>query len=114
MGGSNQRDNRSMESGGCAEWYHEEFKKPLDEIKEDIFFRADNFRHEAWYGDLLMYTRIGVCQPRPEHMPELQKALKILGYPTHKAERNGKAYLAPGERQSRKNVQKNPHSREER
>ena len=27
-------------------WYQEELKKPLEEIKEDIFFRTDNFRDE--------------------------------------------------------------------
>lgn len=113
MSGSNQQDNISTETDECVKWYREEFKKPLEEIKEDIFFRADNFENEAWYGELLMYTRIGVCQPKPEHMLELQKALKILGYPTHTAERNGKAYLAPGSR-NRKSVQKQPHSQDKR
>ena len=30
---------------------------------------------------------------------EVQKALKVMGYPTHAAERNGKTYLLPGEKQ---------------
>ena len=77
--------------------YREEFKKPLEEIKEDIFFRADNFEGEAWYGDLMLYMRIGVCQPEPEHIPELQKALKIMGYDTHTLENGGKPYLMQGD-----------------
>lgn len=77
--------------------YREEFKKPLEEIKEDIFFRADNFEGEAWYDDLMMYMRIGVCQPEPEHIPELQKALKIMGYHTHVMENREKPYLMPGD-----------------
>ena len=75
--------------------YREEFKKPLEEIKEDIFFRADNFEGEAWYGDLMLYMRIGVCQPEQEHIPELQKALKIMGYHTHIMENGEKPYLVP-------------------
>ena len=29
----------------------------------------------------------------------MQKALKVMGYPTHAAGRNGKTYLLPGEKQ---------------
>ncbi len=32
--------------------YRRIFETPLEEIKEDIFFRADNFENEKWYGDL--------------------------------------------------------------
>ena len=77
--------------------YREEFRKPLEEIKEDIFFREDNFEGEAWYGDLMLYMRIGVCQPEPKHIPELQKALKIMGYQTHVMENREKPYLVPGD-----------------
>lgn len=82
--------------------YREEFKKPLEEIQEDIFFRADNFEGEAWYGDLMLYMKIGVCQPDPAHIPELQKALKIMGYHTHVyhthvVENMEKPYLMPGD-----------------
>lgn len=28
--------------------YKELFEKPLEEIREDIFFRADNFENEKW------------------------------------------------------------------
>lgn len=36
--------------------------KPLAEITEDPFFRADNFKNEPWYDDFQMYLHIGVCQ----------------------------------------------------
>lgn len=80
-----------------AAWYREELKKPLEEIHEDIFFRRDNFEEEEWYGDIEIYAGIGVCQPKPEHLETVQKALKILGYETHAVDRDGKIYLLPGE-----------------
>lgn len=70
---------------------------PLEEIQEDVFFRADNFQDEPWYGEFQIYRSLGVCQPKPEHALEVQKALKVIGYPTHTAVRNGKTYLLPGE-----------------
>lgn len=79
----------------------EVLEKPLEEIREDMFFRADNFQNEPWYGDFQIYRNIGVCQPRPEHALEVQKALKVMGYPTHTAERNGKLYLLSGEEQAK-------------
>lgn len=72
-------------------------EKPLEEIQEDIFFRPDNFQGQPWYNDFMIYRNLGVCQPKPEHALEVQKALKVLGYPTHAAVRNGKTYLLPGE-----------------
>lgn len=72
---------------------------PLEDIREDVFFRADNFQDEPWYGEFQIYRNLGVCQPKPEHVLEVQKALKVMGYPTHAAERNGKTYLLPGEKQ---------------
>lgn len=72
---------------------------PLEDIREDVFFRADNFQNEPWYGEFQIYRNLGVCQPKPEHALEVQKALKVMGYPTHAAERNGKTYLLPGEKQ---------------
>ena len=72
---------------------------PLADIREDVFFRADNFQNEPWYGEFQIYRNLGVCQPKPEHVLEVQKALKVMGYPTHAAERNGKTYLLPGEKQ---------------
>ena len=41
--------------------------KPLAEITEDPFFRADNFENEPWYDDFQMYLHIGVCQPKLSH-----------------------------------------------
>ena len=72
---------------------------PLEDIREDVFFRADNFQNEPWYGEFQIYRNLGVCQPKPEHVLEVQKALKVMGYHTHAAERNGKTYLLPGEKQ---------------
>ena len=43
--------------------YRELMAKPIEEIKEDIFFRMDNFQHEPWYGEFKLYLVIGVCQP---------------------------------------------------
>ena len=79
----------------------EVLEKPLEDIREDMFFRADNFQDEPWYGDFQIYRNLGVCQPRPEHALEVQKALKVMGYPTHTAEQNGKLYLLPGEEQAK-------------
>ena len=72
---------------------------PLEDIREDVFFRADNFQDEPWYGDFQIYRNLGVCQPKPEHALEVQKALKVMGYPTHAAERNGKTYQKKNEKQ---------------
>lgn len=70
---------------------------PLEEIQEDSFFRADNFMYEPWYNEFVIYRNLGVCQPEPEHVLEVQKALKVMGYSTHVAERGGQLYLLPGE-----------------
>ena len=75
--------------------YRRIFETPLEKIKEDIFFRADNFEHETWYGDLQMYLAIGVCKPDRGGVPDLQKALKILGYPTRTREIDGDLFLVP-------------------
>ena len=66
--------------------YHRIFETPLEEIKEDIFFRADNFENEKWYGDL-------------------QKALKVLGYPTRARENDGEVFLIP----QRERQKQTPH-----
>ena len=62
--------------------YRRIFETPLEEIKEDNFFRADNFQNEKWYGDLQMYLAIGVCKPDRESVSDLQKALKVMGCPS--------------------------------
>ena len=43
--------------------YRELMEKPIEEIKEDIFFRMDNFQHEPWYGEFELFLAAGVCQP---------------------------------------------------
>ena len=77
--------------------YRELMAKPIDEIREDIFFRADNFRDEPWYDDFQMYMAIGVCQPQEEHALQIRKALRVMGLPTHIANRDGKIFILPGE-----------------
>jgi len=70
-------------------------QQPLDEVKQDIFFRADNFKHKEWYNEFSIFTRIGICSPLPSHALEVQKALKVMGYSTRLDERNGKTYVCP-------------------
>lgn len=62
--------------------YRELMEKPIEEIREDIFFRPDNFQHELWYGDFQMYMTVGICQPPEEHALQVRKALKVMGYGT--------------------------------
>lgn len=60
-----------------------------------MFFRADNFEKESWYGDLQMYLAIGVCKPDRDCVADLQKALKGLGYPTRISENDGEPFVFP-------------------
>ena len=73
--------------------------KPIEAIREDIFFRPDNFRDEPWYEEFQIFLAIGVCQPPEEHVLQLRKALKMMGFLTHTASREGKTYIFPGEPQ---------------
>ena len=95
-------------------FYYEMMAKPIDEIREDIFFRYDNFRDEPWYEDFQMYLAIGVCVPQEEHALQVRKALKVMGYATHTSQRNGQTYVLPGEvRQTTQEPKtKNRHDRE--
>lgn len=77
--------------------YRELMAKPIDKIREDIFFRPDNFQAEPWYGDFQMYMAIGICQPLEEYALQVRKALKIMGYDTHTVIRGGKTCVLPGE-----------------
>ena len=70
--------------------------KPIEEIREDIFFRPDNFQEAPWYGDFQMFLAIGVCQPPKEHILQVRKALKVMGFETHTAVREGKTVILPG------------------
>ena len=71
--------------------------KPIEEIREDIFFRPDNFQEEPWYGEFQLFLAIGVCQPAAEHILQVRKALKVMGFLTHTAIREGKTSILPGE-----------------
>lgn len=77
--------------------YNELMAKPLEEIREDIFFRPDNFQDEPWYGEFQMFMRLGVCQPPEEYAMQIRKALKVMGFTTHTVRRDGKTYILPGE-----------------
>ena len=70
--------------------------KPLEDISEDIFLRADVFEDAPWYDDFTLYMRIGTCTPKTEHIENVRKALKLMGYET-RILRNAKGvYLAEG------------------
>lgn len=73
--------------------------KPIEAIREDIFFRPDNFRDEPWYEEFQIFLAIGVCQPPEEHALQIRKALKVMGFLTHTTSREGKTYILPGEPQ---------------
>ena len=79
--------------------YRELMAKPIEEIREDIFFRSDNFREEPWYEEFQMFLAIGVCQPPEEYTLQVRKALKVMGYDTHTELRKGKTFILPGELQ---------------
>jgi len=68
---------------------------PLEQIREDMFFRADNFEKERWYGDLQMYLAIGICKPDRGCVADLQKALKVSGYNTRIREHDGEPFVLP-------------------
>ena len=42
-----------------------------------------------------MYLAIGVCKPEKDCVPDLQKALKVLGCPTQTREIDGDLFLVP-------------------
>ena len=71
--------------------------KPIEKIRQDIFFRADNFQGEPWYDQFQIFLAIGVCQGPQEQALPVRKALKVMGYSTHAAIREGKTYILPGE-----------------
>ena len=77
------------------------FGTSLENIKPDSFFRADNFQKEKWYGELQIYMRIAVCKTDKETVSDMQKALKVLGYPTKAKEHNGELYLVPDKERKR-------------
>lgn len=94
--------------------YRELMDKPIENIREDIFFRASNFQDEPWYDDFQQYMALGICQPPEKYALQIRKALKIMGLPTHTANRSGKTYILPGEKRQpeRETRQKSHHDRE--
>ena len=92
--------------------YQKLFETPVEEIQEDIFFREDNFRKERWYGDLQVYTTLGVCSPKKEDVENLRKALKVLGYQTKPVSRPEGIYLVPEKPALQKSLSKPQKSRD--
>ena len=94
--------------------YRELMEKPIEEIKEDIFVRMDNFQHEPWYGEFELFLVAGVCQPPEEQALQVRKALKVVGYDTHTVSRDGRTYILPGgvRQAARKPVPKKHDDRE--
>ena len=65
------------------------------DAKEDIFLRADSFKDKTWYGDIALYTRIGVCKPKPIYAKEVCRALRQLGYGVTLKFKGGDLYVTP-------------------
>lgn len=65
------------------------------EGKEDMFLRVDAFKDKPWYGDVVLFTRIGVCKTKVEHAPDVYKALKQLGYSVRLKTKDGELYILP-------------------
>ena len=65
------------------------------DAKEDIFLRADSFKDKPWYGDIALYTRIGVCKPKPIYAKEVCRALRQLGYGVTLKFKWGDLYVMP-------------------
>ena len=106
------RQKRGMERYGGStlsfvDVYRNLMEKPIEEIIEDFFFRMDNFRYEPWYGEFELFLVAGICQPPEEHVPQVRKALKVMGYDTHTVSRDGGTYILPGEaRQAARELKK--------
>ena len=89
--------------------------RPIEEIKEDNFFRMDNFQHEPWYGEFELFLVAGICQPPEKHVLQVRKALKVMGYDTHTVSRDGRTYILPGEaRQTAREPEPKKHDDRER
>ena len=55
----------------------------------------DSFKDEPWYEDIVLYSRIGVCKPKPDNCKAVCKALRELGYPVQLKFRGGDLYVVP-------------------
>lgn len=75
------------------------------EGKEDIFLRADAFKDKPWYGDVVLFTRIGVCKTKVEHAPDVYKALKQLGYSVRLKTKDGELYILPAKEKKPKETE---------
>ena len=75
------------------------------EGKEDLFMHVENFKDKPWYGDVVLYTRIGTCKPKAEHVPEVCKALKQLGYSVRLKTKDGEMYVLPAKEKKPKETE---------
>lgn len=75
------------------------------EGREDLFMRVENFKNEPWYGDLVLYSRIGVCKTKPECAPEVCKSLKQLGYSVRLKAKDGELYVLPAKDKKPKDME---------
>ena len=62
--------------------------------------RRDNGRSKQdkspiGYGDIALYTHIGVCKPKPIYAKEVCKALRQLGYGVTLKFKGGDLYVTP-------------------
>lgn len=64
-------------------------------MTEYIFLRIDSFKDEPWYDDLMLYTHIGACKPKPENCKAVCMALRQLGYGVTLKFRDGELYVKP-------------------
>ena len=99
--------------------FEDEYRKlrerPIEEIREHIFFRMDNFQHEPWYGEFELFLVAGICQPLEKHALQVRKALKVMGYDTHTVSRDSRTYILPGEaRQTAREPEPKKHDDRER
>ena len=59
--------------------YRRIFETPLEQIKEDMFFRADNFEKERWYGGLADVSGNRCLQARKGLRGRFAESLKGVG-----------------------------------
>lgn len=77
--------------------YRRLMEKPIEEIREGIFFRLGNFQNEPQCGDFQICMTGDVCQSPEERVLRVRKALKVMGCDTHTVNRDGRTYILPGE-----------------
>ena len=75
--------------------YSKLLEKDIEEICVCPCLSPDVFQPAPWYDSFQIYTDIQTCHPRPEHVVEVQKALKLFGYDTRTVDIRGELHLVP-------------------